>query len=951
MVNPIIFFIAKMTHSSLNRFSLTLLAFFIGALSSLAYDITGRLVDSNGEPMIQASVRLLTPKDSVQVKGSVTNENGRFTLSSVQNGSYILEASYVGYNPEYSNIKVSDSDIRLKPITLTESSIMLKETTVVGIKTPIKVMQDTVEYNADSYKTAPNAVVEDLLKRPPGVEVDSEGKITANGKEVSKILLNGKEFFADDPKVASKNLPVDMIDKLQVVDRKSDLARITGVDDGEEETVINLTVKKGMENGWVGNVEAGYGTDSRYKGSFLVNRFWNGNQFSIMGGGNNVNDPAFTDGNGGRFRRFGNSNGITSSKALGMNFNVGKEEIFRVGGNVLYSETDRDSWQKSDRQYLFVDSTSYYNSQRGSRDKGHNVRADFRIQWKPDSMNTFEFMPNVSVNFNKSYSNDSSLTRAGNATLSEVTRSINRDNSKGTSVEVGGRLIFNHNFRSRPGRSFSIFANYRMSNVREKSNSYSWNKFYLFDDSIDLADRFTDNHTWSNSVSARVSWTEPLGDVKKGNFLTLAYNFQYRWNNTDRLTYDHPVLFPDGWSGEPSISSDLVLNDELTNRFRNDYMNQDIRVGYKHVSKRSNIDVGISAVPQMSHSLNLTDSRKTIPKRWVWNFAPYMRYRFRKSKTSSLNVDYMGRSSQPSMTQLQPVADMTDPLRIVIGNPDLKPTFTHTVGLRFNDFNSEAQRSIMTMGHIQMSQNSIISRQTFNQETGGSVTTYENTNGIWNAFLVNIFSMPLRNKAFTFNNHLMANYSRNVGYNNSERNVSNRYEVREDFTFSWKPENTELSIRPNYSLQYVHNKLQISGNNTVHGYGATFYATYYTPFGVSINTDIAYSATSGYAQGYDTKQWMWNANIGYSFLRNQAATVSLKVYDLLQQKSNVSRTVSANYIDDSFYNSLTRYFMVSFTYKFNTFGKGNEPTDRNARRFGPGGPGGPGGPMGPPPGR
>ena len=284
MVNPIIFFIAKMTHSSLNRFSLTLLAFFIGALSSLAYDITGRLVDSNGEPMIQASVRLLTPKDSVQVKGSVTNENGRFTLSSVQNGSYILEASYVGYNPEYSNIKVSDSDIRLKPITLTESSIMLKETTVVGIKTPIKVMQDTVEYNADSYKTAPNAVVEDLLKRLPGVEVDSEGKITANGKEVSKILLNGKEFFADDPKVASKNLPVDMIDKLQVVDRKSDLARITGVDDGEEETVINLTVKKGMENGWVGNVEAGYGTDSRYKGSFLVNRFWNGNQFSIMGG-------------------------------------------------------------------------------------------------------------------------------------------------------------------------------------------------------------------------------------------------------------------------------------------------------------------------------------------------------------------------------------------------------------------------------------------------------------------------------------------------------------------------------------------------------------------------------------------------------------------------------------------------------------------------------------------
>ena len=941
-----------MQHSSVNRSLLFLLSLLLGAVSAMAYDITGRLVDATGEPMIQASVRLLSPKDSVQVKGSVTNENGSFTLSAVKKGSYILEASYVGYNPEYSNIKVTDSNIRLKPITLTESAIMLKETTVIGIKTPIKVMQDTVEYNADSYKTAPNAVVEDLLKRLPGVEVDSEGKITANGKEVSKILLNGKEFFADDPKVASKNLPVDMIDKLQVVDRKSDLARITGVDDGEEETVINLTVKKGMENGWVGNVEAGYGTDNRYKGSFLINRFWNGNQLSIMGGGNNVNDPAFTDGTAGRFRRFGNSNGITSSQAFGLNFNVGNEEIFRIGGNVLYSQTDRDTWQKSDRQYLFVDSTSYDYSQKASRDKGHNVRADFRLQWKPDTLNTLEFMPNFSVNFNKSYSNDSSLTRAGDPAMSEVVRSINNDNTKGTSVEIGGRLIYNHNFRSKPGRSFSIFANYRMSNVREKSNSYSWNKFYLLNDSLDLTDRFTDNHTWSNMVMARVSWTEPLGNVKKGNFLTIAYRFQYRWNNTDRFTYDHPVYFPDGWEGDPTISSQLELNYDLSNKFRNDYMNQDIRVGYKHVSKRSNLDVGISAVPQMSHSLNLTDSRKTIPKRWVWNFAPYMRYRFRQSKTASLNIDYMGRSSQPSMSQLQPVADMSDPLRVIIGNPDLKPTFSHTVGLRYNNFNSEAQRSIMTMGHIQMSQNAIISRQNFNKETGGSVTTYENVNGIWNAFLVNIFSMPLRNKAFTFNNHLMGNFSRSVGYNNNQRNVSRRYTLREDFTFSWKPENTELSIRPNYSIQYVENTLKLSGNNTVHGYGATFYATYYTPFGMSINTDLAYSATSGYSQGYDTKQWMWNATLAYSFLRNQSATVSLRVYDLLQQKSNISRNVTANYIDDSLYNSLTRYFMVSFTYKFNTFGKGHEPTDRNDRRFGPGGPGGPGGgPMGPPPGR
>lgn len=927
---------------------LPLLLVSLCSFSISAFNITGRIVDNTGEPLIQASVRLLNPKDSVQVKGTVTNDKGRFTLSSVANGTYILEASYVGYNSGYSRVTVKGADLRLKPLTLSESSIMLNETTVIGIKTPIKVMQDTVEYNADTYKTAPNAVVEDLLKRLPGVEVDSEGKITANGKEVSKILVNGKEFFADDPKVASKNLPVEIIDKLQVVDRKSDLARITGVDDGEEETVINLTVKKGMENGWVGNAEAGYGTDGRYKASFLANRFWNGNQLTIMGGGNNVNDPAFTDGTAGRFRRFGSDNGITSSKAFGINFNIGKEEIFRVGGNILYSHTDRDTRQKSDRQTLFVDSTSYMNSEKIARDKGHNVRADFRIQWNPDSFNTLEFVPNISLNYNNSFSSDSSLTRAGDPAMSEVVRSINNDRTRGSSVEFGGRIIYNHKFRSRPGRSFSIFANYRMSNVREKSNSYSWNQFYLFNDSIDLTDRFTNNHTWSNSVMARVSWTEPIGDVKKGNFLTIAYRIQYRWNNTDRFTYDYPVSFPDGWNADPVIGSQLELNYDLTNKFRNDYMNQDIRVGYKHVNRMGNIDVGLSAVPQMSRSINLTNSKKTIPTRWVWNFAPYMRYRYKPNKTTSFGADYMGRSSQPTMAQLQPVADMSDPLRIIIGNPNLKPSFSHFIGLRFNNFNTEAQRSIMAMGHIQITQNSVASRSAYDPNTGGSTTTYENVNGSWNAFLMNMISMPLRNKAFVFSNRLHVRYMQSVGFNNNERNRSGDLSLSIFPSLAWRPANAELEIRPNYAFRHVTSSLQLSGQRNVHTYGGTFNATYYTPFGIVLNTDLNYSETSGYSAGYDTRQWMWNASISYQFLRNKAATISLRAYDLLQQKSNISRLVTATAISDNLYNSLTRYFMISFAYKFNTFGNGNQPTDRNARRFGPGGHGGP---MGPPPGR
>ncbi|MDE6612273.1 MAG: TonB-dependent receptor, partial [Muribaculaceae bacterium] len=324
-----------------------------------AITLSGNVIDASAnEALPQASVRILSQRDSSLVKGAVTNNNGRFCISGVKAGRYIVEASYVGFTPELRNITVADKDITLKAFELRESSIMLSEAVVKGIRTPIKVMEDTVEYNADSYKTQPNAVVEDLLKRLPGVEVSSEGKITANGKEVTKILVDGKEFFSDDPTVASRNLPVNMVEKLQVVDRKSDLARLTGVDDGEDETVINLTVKKDMKNGWFGNVEAGYGTDDRYRGTFTVNRFWDGNQITFLGAANNINEPGFADGASGRFRRFGGSQGITDSQAFGINFNVGKEEIFRVGGDVMYSRSDRDTRSTSERQYLLDNETS-----------------------------------------------------------------------------------------------------------------------------------------------------------------------------------------------------------------------------------------------------------------------------------------------------------------------------------------------------------------------------------------------------------------------------------------------------------------------------------------------------------------------------------------------------------------------------------------------------------------
>ena len=379
--------------------------------------------------------------DTISKGHTLAGEGGDYTFRDVTPGRYVVLASMVSMADAHSEAEVKEDSqtLTLRHIVLKDDAIMLDEAVVTAIKAAVVARQDTLEFNAGSYHTAPNATVNDLLKRLPGVEIGSDGSITSNGKSVTKILVDGKEFFGDDPQMATKNLPSDMIDKVQVVDRKSDLARLTGVDDGEEETVINLTVKKDMNNGWIGNVSAGYGTDSRYQGSFVVNDFSNGNQVTILGGLNNINENGFSDRGRGRFRDFGGNNGITESRALGLNFNVGKEEIIRVGGDIMWSNTDAKTITRQERQYLFEDYSTYSKINKSVRDRGNNFRGDFRVLWKPDSFNTLEFRPNFSLNFNKS--EDHELTDYFNSSMVQASKNNARSSSDGNSYEFGGRLL------------------------------------------------------------------------------------------------------------------------------------------------------------------------------------------------------------------------------------------------------------------------------------------------------------------------------------------------------------------------------------------------------------------------------------------------------------------------------------------------------------------------------
>lgn len=903
------------------------------AAAIYAASVSGVVTDASGEPLINAAVKLMRP-DSTLVKGMVADMDGKYSFSGLNPGKYVIEGEYVGYDRGYTDVSVDSANAAVDApiITLSEKSHLLKEVSVVGVKTQVKVKEDTVEYNADSYQTRPNAVVEDLIKRLPGVEVGSDGKITANGTEVTKILLDGKEFFSDDPTVASKNLPVDIVDKLQIVNRKSDLARLTGVDDGEDETVINLTVKKGKNNGWLGSAEAGYGTDDRYKGNFMINRLFNGNQLTLLGNANNVNEAGFNDGNAARFHKFGQSKGINATRSLGFNFNVGsRDERIRVGGNVLYSNSDRDVIESTNRTYLLGSGSSTARLGSFRNDKSHNLRADFRVLWKPDSFNTVELRPRIVYNNISTLSNDSTLTYGGSNLLSST---FNNETSKGNSLETSLRLIYTHNFASRPGRSFSFNANVKHSNLTQNGDSYSFSRIYEEMMKDDVTDQRDDNHTWGNTLNGRLTWTEPLGDASRGNFITVAYKAGYQWNNADKLT--------DLFDPETGVYN---FSEALSTRFRNRFFDQNIRAGFKRVTKGYTLDVGLSAVPQSSSSTNLLDDKRSIPTRSTFNLAPYLRFNQKWSKTRSLNLDYQTRSLQPSMTQLQPVADESDPMNIIVGNPNLDPGYRHDLRLRYQDYDASRQRSLMTMGRVSVSQNSVVSRTEYNLTTGARTTTYENVNGVWNAMVMNMFSMPLgHSKIWLFTSHAMARYDKAVGFNNNLRNNAETFNINLRPSIALRPANIDLELRPFYSFQHTTNSLSSVKNSTVNTYGSDFNASWYTPIGLVLNSELTYTGTTGYAKGYNKDTWMWNAALSYQFLHDKSLVLSVKGYDLLGMKSNISRTVTANYIDDSQFNTLTRYFMATLSWTFNTFGKGKEPKVDNMM--------GPrhGAPMGMPPG-
>ena len=934
--------------------------------------VSGRVVEDTGEPAVQATVQLLSLPDSTFTTGIASNEKGYFSLPRVKAGKYVLKVSYIGFKNKLIPLQLTASapNKNVGTVKLETDAIMLAEAVVVAEAPQVQIVEDTVAFNSSAYRTPEGAMLEELVKKLPGAEVDDDGNVKINGKEISKIMVDGKEFFGGDVQTGLKNLPVDMIEKLKTYDKKSDLARITGIDDGEEETVLDLTVKKGMNQGWFGNVDVAGGTEKRYMGRAMVNYFYDKTRVSLIAGANNVNDQGFSAGGGGpRWRR---NNGLTAKKMVGINFATQTDKI-ELGGSARYNYSDGDIASVGSTENFLTSGNSYSNSNTLSRNRNKRFSADFRMEWRPDTMTNIIFRPDFSYGKTDNLSSSESGTfnddpynlvenpndylnldnLAQNDPLREVrvnainsgTLNDNKDITANATLQVNRKL--NSKGRNITFRGRFSYGDSESNQFTESMTNYFLLQNYLGGDSVLIRNQYINTPTKDYNYRLQLTYSEPIA---RATFLQFSYQFQYKYSESDKSTFDlQPfsdwglgATLPDGYE-ENEI-------DSLGKYAEYRYYNHDASVALRFIREKYQLSAGMSFQPQHTILSYKRGDYMIDTTRNVFNFAPNIDFRYRFSKVSQLRFTYRGRSSQPSMENLLPIVDNSNPQNIRIGNPGLKPAFTHTMRFFYNTYDADKQRGIIAHANFSATQNSISNSRIYNEATGGWTTTPKNINGNWNAFGMFGFNTALKNKKFTINTFSNASYVNNVAYlTDSQTRVENKntttnLTLNERLNGTYRNDWFEFGLNGTLSYSIEKDKLTPDNNQQPYtfSYGAT--TTVSMPWSMSLSTNIANQSRRGYRDAsMNRNELIWNAQLSQTFLKG-AATISFEMYDILRQQSNITRSLTADGRSVYEYNGVNSYCMLHFIYRLNIFG-GKAARDKMNQRHGPG-PGGFGGPRG-----
>lgn len=940
----------------MNKFAFLtfLLIFSTNIFAQNRVAISGSVLDGKNEEVVpQASIRVLAEKDSAFVTGNVSDISGNFSIP-VNVGNYILQFSYLGYSDTFVNVSATKANNKLGKVYLKENSILLDEAIITAKAVEIVVKEDTVEYNADSYKVQPSAVVEDLIKKMPGAEVDENGVITINGKEIKKILVDGKEFFSDDPKVASKNLPAAMVNKLQVYDRKSDMAMMTGFDDGDDVAVINLTVKPGMKQGVFGNAYAGYGSDDRYEANAMVNYMQNNNQFSFLGGANNTNNAGFSDFASSMFggnrprggMNFGGRNGITTSINGGLNFATEFSEKFKLGGDVRYGNSDNNVVRDSYTEYTSnnVDSVQYENKHSAGDNKSDNLGVNLRMEWRPDEATTIIFKPNIQYNKNTNTQISDYLTTMGLANDS-INWGSSSYRSEGDGYSLSGELEVSRKLNDK-GRVLSFSVSGGISD--QESDGYNKSStFFKSNEPDKIIDQIFNQTSTGHNWRGYVSYVEPLG---KNYFLQLNYSYRKNYTESDNNTY---ALSSTNQYDSLDVSSSRFL--------KNDFRNQEIGLNFKGVREKYNYTLGVALQPSNTETwetrprVALADTTY-YTKNNVLNFSPVAQFNYQWSKQKNMRIEYKGTVNQPSTKQLSTAVDESNPMSITYGNPDLKPSFENRLRVRFRNFNDAKASTLMLMANASFTTNDIVSYSS-RDNLGREVSTYKNINGNWNADARLIYNTPFSTQKnndnfldlskFSVSTMTYIRYSESNGFVNERENNLQSTSFTERAGITYRSDLFDFGIDGNFRYTSSINSLDDQTDRRFYNYGAGANTTIYLPFDLTVESDINYSTNSGYTEGFSQNEWLWNASLAKQIFKNKNGTLRIKFYDILKQRSNISQSVSTSSLQQSITNTIGSYFMVHFVYKFQIFKGGAKASDMDggSGRFGGRGPGGP------PPGR
>ncbi|MBR5671172.1 MAG: TonB-dependent receptor family protein [Bacteroidales bacterium] len=928
-----------------------------GLANAQRYNIKAVFVDAeSGEPIEFATVSLYDEAKKETTTYALTDTKGAVEVKKVKPGKYTLKSELLGYEAFKDEIEITNNDIDFGTIKMKVEVTYLEGATVTGVGNPIIIKKDTIEYNAAAFKTTDSDMLYELLKKLPGVEVSSDGTITANGKTIDKITVDGKTFFMDDPQLAVKNIPAKIIEKVKVLEKQSEEAEFTGINDGREEYVIDVGVKQGMMNGWIGNLSAGVGSDLRlgneipegktfsdvndvrFTGNAMIARFGSSDQIAIIGNGNNANNQGFGGGGmmmgggmgrGGGRGGMGGGGGIRTTYMIGANASHTWGDDNELAGNYRFSGNNNLIENQSHKITFLQNGTSILSDEaETNRTTQYSHGGSVRLEWDITPNTSIVFEPQISYSYGDFLQESDFLTDNGNIDGSVSTAKVNDGYTKNfgdnDALSTSGSFLFRQRL-GKAGRSLTLNMNYSLSKNNTDGFNQSITNIYKNNvlDSISAVDQFYNQLSNSQNVGGRLTFTEYLGS---DFFLQANYSLNYRNSVSTKDTYNKDA------AGQYT-AKDIMYSNEVINNS----LEQNIGANLMRQTDKLTLSVGASVIPSKSESKTTYNGKTTTIPQNVLNWSPNARIQYEISDYSDLRINYNGRTSQPSVNQLNPVEDNTNPLSINRGNPDLIPSFNHNMNVEYFKSNPAKFASM-------------------NVRIGGNYTKDGIVNGTWTVPQTGVtYSVPMNagrgsyslNGNFTYNSPIArsdfsvstftnGSFSSSVSYvgnpdkldpnsassylnkANYNENIYNTINLSETLRFTYRNDYIEAIIggSTNYRKSYYSTtsaNIKPTWDNAV---TASFNATMgNTNFVTNANYNFYY----GYSEGYNQPKLIWNASLLQTILGGRA-TVSLQINDILNQSKNITRQITDNYILDSSSNTLGRYFLVSFTYRFGTFG-------------------------------